>query len=382
VVCQLDELSKCLTRSMIKKTLNTLPQTLDETYERILCGIDPKYSDFTSRVLQWLAFSTRDLTPREAAHIIAIDVENGTFDPDDILEDPLDVLLLCPSLVTLHYWKTGYPKSIVLAHYSVKEFLISKRMMTGMASNFCFDERQAHGFIGSCCLVYMLHWPDGLNEDQSFTDLRLHRYARNNCWEHIRNAGKLTPKASQLAWQLFSSSETFSLIIGYPFGVKSDQHRMQFRLWFACQNDLDEIVRRLIESGTDVNGEICRNLGILSEAVGLNRVKVVDTLLSMGVDVNAISKSRESWRATALMTACDDSNETMVRKLLQAGADPNFQNEAGETALSQAQMISEAGETALSQAQIIRNDTIMEMLLAHGAHASSADIAIPIRSSV
>lgn len=357
VVCQLDDLGKCLTRSMIKKTLNALPQTLDETYERILCGIDPKFSEFTRRILQWLTFSYRDLTPREAAHIIAIDVDNSTFDPDDILEDPIDVLLLCPSLATINYWATGYPKSVVLAHYSVKEFLVSKRILTGMASKFCFDEEQAHGFIASCCLIYLLHSPNGADEGNSFADLRLHRYARNNCWEHIRNAGKFASKANELVWQLFSCHETFSLVIGYPYGVKVDQHQIQYRLFFACQNDLDEVARRLIESGADVNGELCRNLGILSEAVGLNRVKVVDTLLSLGVDVNAVSKSRESWRATALMTACDDSNKIMVQKLLQAGADANFQNEAGET--------------ALSQAEINNKRTIMEILLKHGAHASS-----------
>src|SRR5271154_1035623 len=99
-VCQLDSLINCLTRSQLRKSLAALPATLDETYDRILLAIDNDHSEYALRILQWLAFSARPLRVDEIAEVVAIDVSgNRSFDPDQILEDPLDVLKICSSLV-------------------------------------------------------------------------------------------------------------------------------------------------------------------------------------------------------------------------------------------------------------------------------------------
>ena len=57
---------------------------------------------------------------------MAINVENGgSFDEDEILESPDDVLTICSSLVTIICdAKTGY-RIVSLAHYSVQEYLLS-----------------------------------------------------------------------------------------------------------------------------------------------------------------------------------------------------------------------------------------------------------------
>jgi hypothetical protein len=39
--------------------LNTPPKTLNETYDRIITGIDEGYVEEASKILQWLAFSAR-----------------------------------------------------------------------------------------------------------------------------------------------------------------------------------------------------------------------------------------------------------------------------------------------------------------------------------
>lgn len=99
-VCQLDSLINCLTRSQLRKSLAALPATLDETYDRILLAIDNDHSEYALRILQWLAFSARPLRADEIAEVVAIDVKgNRRFDRDQILEDPLDVLKICSSLV-------------------------------------------------------------------------------------------------------------------------------------------------------------------------------------------------------------------------------------------------------------------------------------------
>jgi hypothetical protein len=87
---------------MLRKSLATLPQTLDQTYDRILCAISDEYSDYAMRILKWLTFSARPLSIEEVAEAVAIDVaRDPAFDRDEVLEDPLEAMNICSSLVTV-----------------------------------------------------------------------------------------------------------------------------------------------------------------------------------------------------------------------------------------------------------------------------------------
>ena len=101
-VCQLDTLRKCIKPSALRKVLATLPKTLDDTYERILCAIDEAHAADAFKILQWLAFSTRPLELQELAEATAITLDDvPKFDPEDRLRHPTDILALCSSLVSI-----------------------------------------------------------------------------------------------------------------------------------------------------------------------------------------------------------------------------------------------------------------------------------------
>lgn len=101
-VCQLDTLRKCIKPSALKKVLASLPKTLDDTYERILCAIDEAHAEDALKILQWLAFSTRPLELQELAEATAITLEDiPKFDPEDRLRHPTDILAICSSLVSI-----------------------------------------------------------------------------------------------------------------------------------------------------------------------------------------------------------------------------------------------------------------------------------------
>lgn len=88
--------------SSLEKALGALPTTLDATYDRILTNIDEEYVDDAIRVLQWLAFSARPMTVDEVAETLSVCLdEDPRFDPDRRLRDPLDILVICSSLVTV-----------------------------------------------------------------------------------------------------------------------------------------------------------------------------------------------------------------------------------------------------------------------------------------
>ena len=101
-VCQLDTLRKCIKPSALRKVLATLPKTLDDTYERILCAIDEAHATDAFKILQWLAFSTRPLELQELAEATAITLDDlPKFDPEDRLRHPTDILAICSSLVSI-----------------------------------------------------------------------------------------------------------------------------------------------------------------------------------------------------------------------------------------------------------------------------------------
>lgn len=101
-VCQLDTLRKCIKPSTLRKALASLPKTLDDTYERILCNIDKDHAADALKVLQWLAFSARPLELQEVAEATAITLDElPRFDPEDRLRHPTDILAICSSLISV-----------------------------------------------------------------------------------------------------------------------------------------------------------------------------------------------------------------------------------------------------------------------------------------
>ena len=102
VALHLIELKKCRTHKAIREQLNNLPEGLDETYDRILLGIDKKDCGYTKTFLLWLCFAVRPLTLKELAATIAVDLaaENGPqFKCENEIQNISDILKMCSSFV-------------------------------------------------------------------------------------------------------------------------------------------------------------------------------------------------------------------------------------------------------------------------------------------
>ena len=101
--CQLAALAqlKVLTPNSIRTKLETLPETLDETYENILLSIDETEITRAVRALKWLAFSECPLTLDEIedACIIELDSEVGVNEQDRA--PPGSIAAMLASLVTV-----------------------------------------------------------------------------------------------------------------------------------------------------------------------------------------------------------------------------------------------------------------------------------------
>lgn len=156
--------------------MQSLPRTLDETYDRILGSIEDQHRKAAHTVLQWLAFSARPLKLQEIVEVIAVLLGGRTGFVEERLSDPHDILAICSSLVTISssssqdlptsssktssdarpflYYEQP-PREIYLAHYSVKEYLTSNRILAGSASAFASFEIPANRNITELCLTYL-----------------------------------------------------------------------------------------------------------------------------------------------------------------------------------------------------------------------------------
>src|SRR5580658_9762725 len=104
----------------LPQALLELPETLDETYERTLQGIDKANWEFAHRMFQFVAVASRPLHVEELADLLAFDFKAGSipiFYKDWRLEDPADaVLSTCSTLLAVvdNYWG---PPVIQFSHF-------------------------------------------------------------------------------------------------------------------------------------------------------------------------------------------------------------------------------------------------------------------------
>ena len=200
----------CVNLYWLRKKLASLPKDLDETYDRILDSIDEDYQQDALKILQWLTYSARPLRLEEVAEAIAIDVkESPRFNPDKRYREPRDIWRICSSLISLQEevledTGTGNPRVIVqLAHFSVKEYLVSSRIQKGRAKHYSIQEVDANVIIAEDCLAYLLQFDEpGSLTTKSVLEFPLANYAAIYWTKHAQVVERYSTLAPVLSMEL------------------------------------------------------------------------------------------------------------------------------------------------------------------------------------
>ncbi|MCJ1395280.1 hypothetical protein MMC18_008164 [Xylographa bjoerkii] len=337
VVCQLDELRKCLKLKTLQATLRSLPRTLDETYTRILSRIDEQYKHDAFEILLWLAYSSRPLLIQEVAEVVAFDFEGDIqFDKENRLRDPNDTLVICSSLVSKTVTiviEEGHKRKLEhlgLAHFSVKEYLISDRAQFGLDLGYRI-ESMAHEHIAKACLVYLLQ-PFKPEEAANHEEYPLALYAAAHWIHHARLAFKDGPAPSllQLLLDFFLRPEGFfrqSLSLYHP---ESDWISVQTSgldyeippLYFCCLAGLLAPAESLLDMGADIEQKAGCFGSALQAASAEGNESIVQLLVERGANINA----QGGCFGTALIAASRRGRESMIRYLVEHGADLMIEN--------------------------------------------------------
>ena len=401
VFCQLEALQHCIPPNL-RQYLNELPETLDETYDRILKGINKSQKDNAHRLLQCLTVAVRPLLVEELAELLAFDFQASSSGGIPMLKEDWRwddeeeaVLSTCSSLITI------IPRSdsrvVQFSHFSVKEYLTSPRLARsphGDVSRFRIDLGPAHTIMAQACLATLLRLHESV-DDSNVKVPPLVKYAAEHWVDHAqfdKVSSRMRDGMDDLfdiskphfaAWiQVHDIDERWEAFSPYP------QDDVGSPLYYAAFCGFYDLVERLITKHPEqVNARGGHNVSPLPAALyrrhfhvanllyrhgavvdvrgdgeytplyGASHYGHIDTvrwLLDHGADANASGE----YHFTPLLYAANAMQFEAVQVLLEHNADINVQNYAGKTPLYW--ILSDCGSTEKSVDMVRR-------LLEHGA---------------
>ena len=416
VECQLDAIRGCLKPDQLQRKLTSLPKTLDETYARILNNVDEEFVEDVRRVLCCLIYSYYPVAVEELAEIVAVDAEGEDYyDDRNCLNEPRDILTVCSGLVTTARSRritlmgdAQIPiEEVRLAHYSVKEYLVSDRSNSQRSAEFRIEERLAHETLANLALRYLIHCHNKhISNDPDFvvryekTSLNMAAFAPYAAcfWSRHLRAAQLddsSPLYQQClhmfdnptllmdmiklrrGWFQYEEVTTLWLCGYVQIWGGNHQYIPNFDpvppLFLASLLGLDPLVSMLLGAGEDVNSSTSETSSLIAAVYG-GYQSVVDKLLDAGADVNHVvlqSNSEEGIRysRTAIHEAVFNGNKQLARRLLAAGADVNLERWPSGNPDKHGHL--DECNTPLEAAVFKRYKDLVELLLAAGANPNA-----------
>ena len=388
VFCQLESLRHCLPPS-VRLTLNELPESLDETYERILKDIKRPNRAHARRVLQCLVVAIRPLHIAELAEVLTADFDDADGIPKMIAdwrwEDQEQALLIaCSSLIVIV--EAGDSRVVQFSHFSVREFLTSSRLAigSGEASNYYMDLNLAHTTLAQACLGVLLqteHDVDGHNPK----DQPLARYAAQHWTTHTQFEYEDVPARLQNGMEyLFDRNkphfEVWCTLYDidtkpdfgttfYLFVMRNFHKSAGAPLYYAALCGFHDLVERLIiKYPQDVNASGGHCLRPLAAALAGNHFQIADLLRHHGADPHF----RGNDGRTLLHCAAYYGNLKVAQKLIEYNADVNAKDLKGRTPFYNA-----------SGGHYFKDFSVLLLLLEHGANlnARAVDKSTPLHNA-
>ena len=372
--CQLELLRQCFPPS-VRRILGELPDSLDETYERILREIRKPNQAHAHRLLQCLVVAVRPLEVEELAEVLAFDFNTGgmpKLDPAWRWEDQEEaVMSACSSLAAIV--KDGDSRVVQFSHFSVKEFLTADRLAEPIrdVTRYHIRLEAAHTIFAQACLGVLLRLDDRVDLER-IDKFPLALYAAQYWPTHARVANALSCIKDGMECLFDAEKQHFSIWLwiynderGYnnTLSTARPQKPKVVPLYYAARlgfRDLAEhliakhpehvnsrggwegtpmhatasaghtnILSLLTEHGADVNGRGFGGETALHRASWNARLEAGQFLLDSGADINAVG----DYKFTPLSRAAYEGHVEFARMLLEHGAVIDAPDHTGRTPL-------------------------------------------------
>jgi ankyrin repeat protein len=367
--CQLEALRHCLS-PRVRHMLKELPETLDETYERILRNINKANRDLAHRLLQCLTVAVRPLRVAELAEVLAVDfgtasgggtsklntdwrwedqeeavlstcsslisvvdeqadvlsIRSGSI---SVLSEQADVLSTRSSLIPAVDEHGG--QVVQFSHFSVKEFLTSSRVGGSSAdvSRFHIFLEPAHTILAKACLGVLMRLGELVDEDNVEDKFPLARYAAEhwvdharfeNVWSHIREGIEDLfdrDKPYLAAWLQVHDIELYSSFLPMFADSTHKNSNSATPLYYAALCGFHDLAEQIIiKHPQQVNTTGGYYVSPLGAALNGWHLKIAQLLYEHGAEVDV----QGGWNRTLLGAASSSGHLEIVQWLLIRGA--------------------------------------------------------------
>jgi ankyrin repeat protein len=343
----------------VKQALDALPATLDDTYTRVLLDIDDMYHDHALTLLRWLAYARSPPTLSELVDAAVTDPIHESYIDIDNRGDLEDTLNILSGLVTVEeredadaedHSETKYSTSGVLiidhdpadvashsrnltpdtrvrlAHFSVKEYLESKRILYSGADQFYLESTTGHRALAQSCLTYLRYYSlscEKILTNQDLETFPLLEYAAQSWFYHsaLQCGGEASREVSFL--QIGRVRDDWLLVHDpdrpwkKPFeGREGERTGSGPTIYYASLLGLLAVVIELLDNEADVNAVSGDYGTALYAASAEGHKEIVQLLLDKGAKVDAVGRDY----GTALQAASARGHKAIVQLLLEKGA--------------------------------------------------------------
>jgi hypothetical protein len=357
----------------VRRTLKELPESLDETYERILKEIKKPNRGLAQRVLQCLVVAIRPLRVAELAEVLAVDLDDSEGIPrlnaDWRWEDQEQALLIaCSSLIAIV--ETGNSRVVQFSHFSVKEFLTSSRLSTASSelSAYRINLENAHTILAQACLGVLLETHDEIDGNAS-EDHPLAQYAAKH-WTTHAQFGEVSSSIKKGMEYLFNPDKphfrVWLTLYDIDTGPNQETTFLGFTsydkypaspLYYAALCGLRDLVEHLIAKyPQDVNAHGGWYMRPLIAALAGEHFQTADLLRHIGADTHV----QGNLKSIPLHSAAYYENFEVVQKLIDYDADIDARDERGWTPLRWG-----------SSGRYFKDGSIVRLLLERGADVNA-----------
>ncbi|PIG89904.1 ankyrin repeat domain protein [Aspergillus arachidicola] len=410
-------------KNQIRRTLDIMPQGLEQTYRReihsiINLGISEKA--WAIGILRWTYFAARPLTVRELTEALLTETNTLTTFPFHEMPDTWDeyyvndqIRRYCQSLIDIR----GSPAASITTHTvhfihtSVKEFL-SQTSICAMDQGFSFSEAaKEHELLARTCLTYLclddvaVDDPSDLHTLQDKKETFQFLEYSSLCWyAHMSRSENCHGRLEQFIRVLFDPSSTRWMMLSEMFSQKLwpgstlhpiKEHNEPTPLPIVSYLGLLDTVKWLLSLGSDIDATLGRFGSALHSAAARRQKNTAQFLLEKGADKNKQGGMYGYPIVAAAAAAKYNPRESadIVDMLLKAGADISCRDQTGLSALHHTAIVGSEEtliillrngatvddhdghqRTPLFWAAAHGHNLITELLIERGAEVSTRDV--------